>query len=107
MPNIQNADKQQYLQDLMDKYKSGIGIGENMYGTGANAANQFGQNAMNQGQNSAQMQYNQKNAQGNLFGNILGTGASIGAGAAFGPMGYYGVNQAMNGSGFNPYGQGR
>jgi hypothetical protein len=110
---IQNADKQQYLDDLMKKYMSGAGIAGDMYNTGANAAGQFGQNAMNQGQNSAQMQYNQTNAQGNLFGQGLGTAAALGAGAAFGPMGYMGVKGMQNNSDpysgikFGPYGQGK
>lgn len=113
---IQNQDKQQYLKDLMDKYMGGAGLANNMYTTGANAAGQYGQNAMTQGQNSAQMQYNKTNAQGNLFGQMVGTGAAIGAGAAFGPMGYYGVKGMQNnnsgnsdpysGIKFGPYGQG-
>ncbi len=52
---IGNADRQQYLNDLMQKYMAGAGIGENIYGAGANAAGRMGQNAMQQGQNSAQM----------------------------------------------------
>lgn len=75
-------DRQNYLNDLMQKYLSGIGIGQNIYGIGSNAAGQLGQNAMNMGQNSAQMKFNQTNAPGNLFGNLLGTGASFAGGLA-------------------------
>jgi hypothetical protein len=106
---IQNADKQQYLDDLMKKYMAGADIAGNMYGTGANAANQFGQNAMNQGQNSAQMQFGQKNAGGSTFGNLLGTAGGIAGGimapglsSKFGQM--IGAPQQQ---GFNPYGQGQ
>jgi hypothetical protein len=59
-------DRQQYLNDLMQKYMAGAGIGQNM-----------GQNAMNFGQNSAQTQFNQNNAQGSLFGNLLGAGTGL------------------------------
>lgn len=90
-------DRQNYLNDLMQKYLSGIGVAQNIYGTGANAAGQLGQNAMNMGQNAAQMKYNQTNAQGNLFGNLLGTGASFAGGLVgnylnnkWNPMGSYG-----------------
>lgn len=106
---IQNADKQQYLDDLMQKYMQGAGIAGNMYNTGAGAANQFGQNAMNQGQNSAQMQFGQQNAGGSAFGNLLGTAGSIAGGimapglsSKFGQM--IGTPQQQ---GFSPYGQGR
>lgn len=70
-------DRQNYLNDMMQKYMAGVGIGQNIFGTGANAAGQMGQNAMNMGQNSAQMAYGKENAQGNLFGNLLGLGGSL------------------------------
>ena len=65
-------DRQNYLNDLMEKYKMGAGLSQNIYGTGAGAAGQQAQNAMNMGQNSAQMAFGQQNAGGNLWGNILG-----------------------------------
>jgi len=71
------ADRQQYLNDLMQKYMSGAGLSQGIYGQGAGAAGQQSQNAMNMGQNSAGMAYGQKNAQGNLLGNLLGTGAGL------------------------------
>ncbi len=80
-------DKQQYLNDLMQKYMQGAGLSQGIYGTGANAAGQMGQNAMNMGQNSAQMAYNQKNAGGNMFSGLLGLGGSILGSAIGGPMG--------------------
>lgn len=80
---IAAQDKQQYLQDLMDKYKTGIGLGENIYGTGANAASQAAQNAMNMGQNSANMAFGKENAGGDLLSKLLG----LGIGAFGGPIG--------------------
>lgn len=67
--------RQDYLDNLMQKYLAGAGIAQGVYGTGANAAGQLGQNAMNMGQNAGQLKFGEKSAQGNLFGNLLGTGA--------------------------------
>ncbi len=78
--NIGLKDRQAYLDDLMQKYMAGIGIGQNIYGTGANAANNMSQNAMNMGQNSAQMGFGQQNAQGDLFAKLLGGTLGFGAG---------------------------
>jgi len=70
-------DRQTYLDNLMQKYLAGTGMAQNVYGQGATAAGQMGQNAMNMGQNSAQMAYGQQNAQGQMFGNLLNTGANV------------------------------
>lgn len=80
-------DKQKYLDDLMQKYLSGINTAQGIYGQGANAAGQMGQNAMNQGQNSAQMAYGQQNAPGQLFGNLLNAGVNAGTSYLTGGMG--------------------
>jgi hypothetical protein len=84
---IQAQDKQKYLDDLMQKYMAGIGIGKDIYGTGANAAGQMSTNSMNQGTNSAQTQFNKTNAQGDLFGKLLGTGIGVAGSALGGPIG--------------------
>lgn len=89
-------DRQKFLDDLMQKYMAGIGIGQNIYNTGANTAEQMAQNAGNMGQNSAQMQFNKTNAQGDLFGKIVGTGAALGATAMGGPAARWGVSKAWN-----------
>ena len=85
------GDRQKYLDDLMQKYMAGIGIGKDIYGTGANAAGKQSDNAMTQGQNSAQTQFNQKNAQGDMFGKLLGYGTGL-------------VGSALGGRGWNPFG---
>ena len=85
------GDRQKYLDDLMEKYMTGIGIGKDIYGTGANAAGKQSDNAMTQGQNSAQTQFNQKNAQGDMFGKLLGYGTGL-------------VGSALGGGGWNPFG---
>jgi len=77
-------DRQNYLDNLMQKYLAGANIAGNIYGTGAGAAGQMGENAMNMGrgamgmgEDSAKMAYGQENAPGALFGKMLGTVASI------------------------------
>jgi hypothetical protein len=81
------ADRQNYLNDLMEKYKTAAGLSQGIFGTGANAAGAMSNNAMNMGQNSAQMAYNRENAGGNMFGGLLGLGGSILGSALGGPMG--------------------
>lgn len=73
-------DRQNYLNDLMQKYMSGTGIAQNVYNTGANAA-------MNMGQNSAQMAYGAANSGGDLFGSLLGSGMGLLGSAFGGPLG--------------------
>lgn len=87
MSNIGIQDRQNYLGDLMDKYKTGIGLGQNMYGTGAQMAGQSGQQAMQMGQDAAQMAYGQQNAPGQMFGNLLNTGLNLGTSYLTGGMG--------------------
>jgi hypothetical protein len=70
-------DRQNYLNNLMQKYMAGAGIAGNIYGTGASAASNMSNNAMNMGNNSAQMAYGEQNAPGDLFGKLLGTGISM------------------------------
>lgn len=80
-------DRQNYLDDLMQKYLAGAGLVQGAYGTGANAANAMSGNAMNMGQNSAEMAYGKENSQGNLFGNLLNTGLNLGSNYLTGGMG--------------------
>jgi hypothetical protein len=80
-------DRQNYLDNLMQKYLAGAGLSQGVYGTGASSAGQMGQNAMNQGQNSAQMSFGQQNAPGSMFGNVLGAGLGLFGSALSGPIG--------------------
>lgn len=77
-------DRQNYLDNLMQKYLAGAGIAGNIFNTGANAAGAMSNNAMNMGNNSAQMAFGAQNAPGDLFGKLLGTGIGYMAG---GPAG--------------------
>lgn len=73
--DIMNADRQQFLNDLMQKYMAGIGIGQNIYGIGAQTAGNMGNQAVNVGGNTAEMAYGKANAPGNLLKDMLATGA--------------------------------
>lgn len=76
--DIAQNDRQSYMNDLMQKYMASIGIGQNLYGTGASAAGAMSQNSMNQGTAAANTAYGEQNSPGQLFGNILGTVADTG-----------------------------
>lgn len=73
-------DRQNYLDNLMQKYLAGTQIGTNIFNTGAGAASSMGSNAMTMGGNSAQMAYGKQNAPGTLFGQLLGTGIGVATG---------------------------
>lgn len=74
-------DRQSYLGNLMQKYLAGAGIAGNIFNTGANTAGAMSNNALNMGNNSAQMQYGAQSAPGALFGKLLGTGIGVRTGA--------------------------
>ena len=86
-------DRQNYMNDLFKKLGLGTSIGQNIYGVGANTANNMAQNANNVGQNEANMAYGEENAQGNLLTNILGSLGGIAGGALSGPLGGALVNK--------------
>ncbi|MFB1501507.1 hypothetical protein [Thiocapsa sp. N5-Cardenillas] len=92
---IGNADRQQYLNDLMQKYQAGIGVNQNMYGIGAQSAGQMGQNAMNQGQNMGAAAFGQQNAPGNMLANLFGAAGNLGTSYLTGGMGTGGMGRGM------------
>lgn len=69
--NIMQRDREKYMNDLMQKYLSGIGIGQGIYNTGANSGSQLGQNAMTQGQNLAGLKFGENNAMMNQLMNMI------------------------------------
>lgn len=100
--NIVNADRRNYLSDLMNKYMSGIGIGQNMYGIGADMGKTMGGQAMQQGANMAQLSYGRNAAKSKLLENIMrmvaqAMGASGGMGGGDAGMPAYAQNAIMNG----------
>lgn len=80
--DIMNADRTQYMNDLMQKYMAGIGIGQNIYNTGASTAGNMGNQAISVGGNTADMAYGKATAPGNLLKDLLamGTKASMAGG---------------------------
>ncbi len=70
--NIVNADKQKYMDDLMQKYMQGIGLGENQYGVGAGAAGHMSNNANDQGTTQANLGFGSDTAGPNMITGALG-----------------------------------
>lgn len=77
-------DEQRYLERLINQYLQGAGLAQGIYGTGAQAGSQLGQNAIGMGNSSAQLAFGRQNAPGQLFGNLLGTAIGLGGSAASG-----------------------
>jgi len=73
---IGSADRQQYLSNLMDMYKTGAGIGQNMYNTGASMSKPM-----------AETEYGKTNAPGQMFGNLVNTGLNLAGSYLTGGMG--------------------
>lgn len=72
--DIMNADRSQYLNDLMQKYMTGVGIGQNIFNTGAATAGNMGNQAISVGENLGAAAYGKRNASGNLLKDLLATG---------------------------------
>jgi hypothetical protein len=72
---IGSEDQLNYIKQLMNMYLPGAELAQGIYGTGAQAGNAMGQNAMQMGQNSAQMAFGKQNAPGQMFNDLLKTGA--------------------------------
>lgn len=82
--NIVNADRQNFMSDLMQKYLAGLGIGQNIYNNGASTGANLGTGAMEHGENQAGLQYGQMAAPGALLGKIIGMGVNAGTNYATG-----------------------
>ena len=101
--NIVAQDRQHYLNDLMQKYMSGIGLGQNIYNVGAQTGANLGGQAMTHGENQANLQYGANAAPGKLFENLLRGGAGFaagymnpGTGQSNWAGGFQGANNAFN-----------
>lgn len=70
--SIMNADRRNYLQDLMQKYLAGVQSSQNIFGIGAGTAQSMGQGALSTGENVAKMRYGAANAPGEMFAHLLG-----------------------------------
>lgn len=81
---IMQEDRQKYMNDLMQKYLAGIGLGQSMYGTGASAANSLAGYGMQNAENQAALEVNRQLAPGQMFGNML-SGGIVGGMTGFNP----------------------
>lgn len=72
--NIVAQDREKYMQDLMQKYLSALGLGTNLYGVGANVAGNLGNQAIKTGENQAEAKFGEYNAPGERGWNIFKTG---------------------------------
>lgn len=95
--DITARDRRDYLNDLMQKYMTGIGIGQNIYGVGAQTGANLGGQAIEHGNNIAGLKYGEKSAPGALFGKIA-QGVGTAAANYFNPE-----DNAFGGSGANGY----
>jgi hypothetical protein len=84
--NIVNQDRQQYMNDLMNKYLAGIGIGQNIYGTGAQMGGLLGGQAIQHGEDLAGLEYGRVGAPGQMRNQLIGTIFNTGANLATGGM---------------------
>jgi hypothetical protein len=89
--DVMSADRERYMQDMMQKYMAGIGIGQNIYGTGAQMGSNLGQQSLNAGGYMGDMAYGQRAAGGNRLADMMNAMAKMylssqtgGAGAAGG-----------------------
>lgn len=80
--NIMDQDRTKYLDDLMQKYMSGIGVGQNIFNTGAVAGSQLGQGSFQTGENMAQTAYGSRNAPGEMLQKLIGMIAGAYSGKA-------------------------
>jgi hypothetical protein len=85
--NIKGQDRQQYMKDMMDKFLASIGIGQNLSGTGANAASNAANNTMREGENAYNSEYNSNAAGPNMWSGILSGLSGLAGSALGGPIG--------------------
>ncbi len=85
------ADRQSYLDSLMQKYMAGTGIGQSMYGTGAGMAGQSAQQTQQMGDIMGGLAAGRAGAGGGMIGQGLGALASLGGNYLTG----MGMGQAM------------
>lgn len=74
--DIVSKDRTQFMQDLMQKFLSGLGLSHDIFNTGASAGTNLGNQALGMGENMAGLEYGKQNSPGNLLENLIKTGAS-------------------------------
>jgi len=90
--DIMQKDRQNYMDDLMKKYMGAMGIGESMYGTGANTAGAAATGAQSHGEWQGQNEFNKSNAGSNQFKSMIANAIKMAmAAAGAGGMGGGGI----------------
>lgn len=84
--DIMQSDRQQYMNDLMQKYMTGIGIGQNIYNTGAQMAGIMGNQSQDYGQNMGRMAYGRATAGRDMYGKMTGIAGDMALNYATGGM---------------------
>lgn len=94
--NISLADRQQYLNDLMSKYTTGVNTARSVYDTGANLTGWMGEAGLaeNMGNTMANLTYGKDESPWSTIGSIIGAGA----GAYFGGPAGMAAGAKMGGS---------
>lgn len=69
--DIMGADRSKYLDDLMNKYMKGIGIGQDIYNTGAATAGNLGGQGLRVGDYMGGSAFGAQNAPGELFKQLM------------------------------------
>ena len=87
--DIVQKDRQNYMNDMMQKYFAAMGIGSSLYGTGANMSDKNAQGQENQGEWSANNTFNKNSAGSSLLKQILGMIG--GAAGGLGGLGDFGT----------------
>ena len=82
--DIMAKDRQAYMNDMMQKYMAGIGLGQSLYGTGASAGANLGGQALSHGNDIAGLEYKRQAAPGRLLGQGLGAAANYYSGGLAG-----------------------
>lgn len=95
--HIMQSDRQQYMNDMMQKYMAAMGLSQNMAGT-----------TMNQGGTEAGLSFGRSNAAPNFLMQWLNSGAeaTLGAatgGASFGATGFHPPTGGSGGAGSGMY----
>lgn len=96
--NIMNRDRSQYLDDLMKKYMTGLGIGKDLFSTGAQTAGQMGQQDIQGAQDIANLGIAGNQAESKRFGDIASTVGKLGLNYLTGGMGTGAMGRGMWGS---------
>lgn len=85
--NIVARDRDNYLNNLMQKYMAGAQMAQGLYGQGANMSGMMGQAALNHGQNMGSLAYGQLASRSNLLQDLLGRGVGAIGTAMGSPVG--------------------